>query len=114
MPRGWWLAKRHYFLYMLREFTALPMALWLIWLLFEIHRAANGPKGYYPAASPAFIVFSIVCLAASLYHSYTFLSLAGVIIHVKGVSSRLVVLSQFALWFVGSVVIGAALVLLAR
>jgi succinate dehydrogenase subunit C len=113
MPRGWWLRRRHYFLYMLREFTALPLALWLIWLLFEIHRAGSA-QTYYPAASPAFIVFSIVCLAAALYHSITFLSLAGVIIHVKGVSSRLVVLSQFALWFGASVIIGAILVLLSR
>lgn len=114
LPRGWWLRQRHYFLYMVREFTAVPMALWLLWLLFEIHRAANGPKYYYPAASPAFIVFSIVCLGFALYHSITFLSLAGVIIHIKGVSSRLVVLSQFGLWLVASVVIGSVLVLASR
>jgi fumarate reductase subunit C len=99
---------------MVREFTAVPMALWLIWLLFEIHRANNGGRDYYPAASPAFIVFSIVCLGFSLYHSITFLSLAGVIIHIKGVSSRVVVLSQFAAWFVASVVIGSVLVLASR
>jgi fumarate reductase subunit C len=113
MPRGWWLRQRHYFLYMVREFTAVPLALWLIWLLFEIHRA-NHSSDYYPAASPAFIVFSIVCLGFALYHSITFLSLAGAIIHIKGVSSRVVVLSQFALWFVASVVVGSVLVLASR
>jgi fumarate reductase subunit C len=114
MPRGWWLRQRHYFLYMVREFTAVPMALWLLWLLFDIHRAANGPKGFYASSSPAFIAFSVVCLGFALYHSITFLSLAGVILHIKGVSSRLIVLSQFAAWLVASVVIATVLIGFAR
>jgi fumarate reductase subunit C len=114
MPRGWWLRQRHYFLYIIREFTALPMALWLLWLLYEIQRASNGPKGYYPPSSAAFIAFSIIVLAFALYHSYTFLSLAGVIIHIKGVPSWLIVLSQFAAWLVASAVIAAVLIGFAR
>jgi fumarate reductase subunit C len=118
MPRGWWLRQRHYFLYIVREFTALPLALWLLWLLFEIHRAANGPKAFYASASPAFIAFSVVCLGFALYHSITFLSLAGVIINIKvmgkPVPSRIVVLSQFALWGVASIVIAAVLIGFAR
>jgi fumarate reductase subunit C len=118
MPRGWWLRQRHYFLYIVREFTALPLALWLLWLLFEIHRAAGGPQHFYASGSPAFIAFSIVCLGFALYHSYTFLSLAGVIINIKvagkPVPSRIIVLSQFAAWFVASVVIAAVLIGFAR
>src|SRR5712692_8112189 len=71
VPRGWWLRQRHYFLYMVREFTAVPLALWLIWLLFEIQRASAGPKGYYPPVSAAFVVFSVILLGFALYHSYT-------------------------------------------
>ena len=118
MGAGWWTRKRHYFLYMVREFTAVPMALWLLWLLFEIHRAANGPKGYYPSASPAFIVFSVICLAFATYHSVTFLSLAGVIINLKlmgkRVPPRTIVAVMFGLWLVASVVIAAVLIGFAR
>ena len=114
MARGWWLRQRHYFLYIVREFTALPLALWLLWFLVEIQRASNGPKGYYPHSSPGFVVFSVIVLGFALYHSYTFLSLAGVIIHIKGVPSRLIVMSQFGLWFVASVVIAAVLIGFAR
>ncbi|HEX7265339.1 MAG TPA: hypothetical protein VF383_14280 [Candidatus Dormibacteraeota bacterium] len=118
MPRGWWLRRRHYLLYIVREFTAVPLAIWLLWLLVEIQRASNGPKGYYPHSSIGFVIFSIICLGFALYHSYTFLSLAGVIIHVKvlgkPVSSRLIVLSQFAAWFLASVVIAAVLIGFAR
>ena len=83
MAAGWWTTKRHYFLYMVREFTALPLALWLLWLLYEIYRAGRGPAHFYAPASTAFIVFSVICLGFALYHSFTFLSLAGVILHFK-------------------------------
>jgi succinate dehydrogenase subunit C len=114
MGAGWWTRKRHYFLYMVREFTALPMALWLLWFLVEVQRASLGPKGYAPHSSTAFVVFSVICLLCALYHSVTFLSLAGVIIHVKvldrPVPPRAIVMTMFGLWLVASIVIGAVLI----
>jgi fumarate reductase subunit C len=114
MGTGWWTRKRHYFLYMVREFTALPLALWLLWLLYEIQRAGRGPSGYYPPSSTPFIVFSVICLLFALYHSFTFLKLAGVILHVKlldkPVPSGLIVVSMFGMWLVASLVIGAVLI----
>jgi fumarate reductase subunit C len=118
MPGAWWTRKRRYFLYMVREFTALPLALWLLWFLVEIKRAGDGPAMYAPHSSAPFVLFSVVCLLFALYHSFTFLSLAGVIIHLKflnrPVPSRLVVLSQFGLWAVASIVIAAVLIGFAR
>ncbi len=114
MPAGWWTRKGHYFWYMVREFTALPLALWLLWLLYEIQRAGHGPSEYYASRSIAFVIFSVICLFFALYHSFTFLSLAGVILHFKvldkPVPSRLIVMSQFGLWLVASIVIGAVLI----
>jgi fumarate reductase subunit C len=111
MPATWWTRQRNYFFYVVREFTALPLAIWLLWLLYDISQT----RITQPAA---FAVFSIVCLPFALYHSYTFLSLAGSIIHFKlvdrPVSARLIVASQFALWIGASVVIGLLLMWLAR
>jgi len=118
VPRGWWLRQRHYFLYMVREFTAVPLALWLIWLLFEIQRASAGPKGYYPPVSAAFVVFSVIVFGFALYHSFTFLSLAGVILKLKlldkPIPSRVIVLAMFGAWFVASIVVAAVLIGFAR
>ena len=118
MGTGWWTRKGHYFWYVVREFTALPLAAWLLWFLIEIRRAAGGAAGYAPHGSTAFVVFSAVCLLFALYHSVTFLSLAGVIIHVKvldrPVPSRLIVLSQFGLWAVASGVIAFVLIWFGR
>ena len=118
MPAAWWTRKRHYLLYFVREFTALPMALWLLWFLVEIKRAGAGPAGYVPHSSIAFVIFSMICLLFALYHSVTFLSLAGVILHPKvmgrPVPPRLVVLAMFGQWALASIVIGAVLIGFAR
>ena len=111
MSPTWWTRKRHYFLYVVREFTSLPLAIWLLWLLYDIsQKTLVHPR--------AFAIFSVVGLPFALYHSFTFLSLAGSIIHLKlldrPVSSRAIVASQFALWIGASVVIGFLLVWLAR
>lgn len=118
MPAGWWVRKRHYLGYMLREFSAAPMALWMLWLLVEIRRAAGGAASYAPHESVAFVVFSVIVLLFSLYHSVTFLSLAGTILHFKvldrPVPSRLIVLAMFAQWLVASIVVAFVLVWFAR
>ena len=118
MPTGWWLRKRHYFLYVVREFTALPMAMWLLWLLYDVKSASAGPTGFQPPRSIGFMVFSAVCLAFATYHSYTFLKLAGVIMHLKvldkPVPSRVIVLTMFGLWALASIVIGGVLIWFAR
>lgn len=111
MRGGWWTRKGHYFWYVVREFTSLPLALWLLWLLFDIYeKSVVWPQ--------AFAVFSVLCLPFALYHSWTFLSLAGSIIHLKlldrPVSPRLIVLSQFALWAGASVVIAVLVLWLSR
>ena len=111
MPVSWWTRNRHYFLYVVREFTALPLALWLLWLLFDIRQTRL-------VQPTAFAIFSIFCLPFALYHSYTFLTLAGSILHFKvldrPISARLIVASQFGLWAVASLVIGFLLVWFAK
>jgi len=118
MPANWWTRSRHYFWYIVREFTAVPLALWLLWLLVEIKRAGDGPARYSPHGSAPFVIFSVVVLLFSLYHSFTFLSLAGSILHFKlldrPVSASVIVMSQFAAWAVASGVIGFFLVWLGR
>jgi fumarate reductase subunit C len=118
MPGSWWTRKRHYFWYIVREFSALPLALWLIWLLIEIKRGADGPAAYRPHAGLGFVIFSVICFLFSLYHSITFLSLAGVIIHLKvldrPVPPRVIVDVMFFLWIVATILIGWVLIGFAR
>ena len=118
MPANWFTRNRRYFLYVVREFTALPLALWLLWLLVEIKRAGDGPARYAPHGSTVFVVFSVIVLLFALYHSITFLSLSGLIIRVKildrPVPSRLITLAMFGLWGGASAVIAFVLIWFAR
>lgn len=111
MPANWWTRNRHYFLYVVREFTALPLALWLLWLLYDIRQTRI-------TQPTTFAIFSVFCLPFALYHSYTFLKLAGDILHFKvfdrPISSRLIVFSQFGGWALASLVIGFLLVWFAK
>ena len=113
-PANWWLRNRNYFLYMVREFTAIPIALWAIWFLIEIARLGQGAAGYQPFGGPAFAVFSIVCLAFALWHSYTFLNLAGLIMRIpmgdRDVPARVVTAGAFAGFAVISAVIVALVI----
>ena len=80
-PATWWLKRPNYILYMIREFTPIPMAAWLIWFLYQVYKLHNGTF-VIQSISPAFIAFSAVCLFFTLWHAITFLSLSGLIMRV--------------------------------
>ncbi len=110
----WWLSNRNYFLYVVREFTAIPTAAWMLWFLVEVARVRGGAGGYRPHASPAFLIFSVVCLGFALWHSFTFLSLSGLIMRIpmgqRTVPAGAIAGASFVLLIAASIVIGALLV----
>jgi fumarate reductase subunit C len=115
---AWWTRKGHYFWYVVREFTALPLAIWLLLLLGEIKSAGGGAAAYHPHSSTLFIIFSIIAFLAAMYHSITFLSLAGVIMHMTVIDRQLpswpIVWLMFIVWAIASYVILYFLVTLGR
>ena len=115
---AWWLRSGRTVAYMAREFTAVPIAAWWFWFLVEIARMKSGPAGYAPHMSTAFVVFSFVVLAFALWHSYTFLSLAGLILRLpmgtRWVPPRLVSGAMFFAFFVASALIAFLLVYFGR
>jgi fumarate reductase subunit C len=113
-PANWWLRRRGYVLYMVREVTVVPVAVWMVLLLVEIARLRQGAGGYQPLGGPVFVAFSVLCLAAVLWHAYTFLSLAGMIMRIPrgdgDVPPRVVSRALFGLLVVVTAVIAALLV----
>lgn len=114
----WWLRSGRTFAYMAREFTAVPIALWWLWFFVEVARLKAGPQGYTPHMSTWFIAFSAVCMLFALYHSYTFLSLSGLILRIpiglRTLSPRLIIGAAFTAFFVASAIIAALLVYFGR
>jgi fumarate reductase subunit C len=120
LPASWWLRNSRYTIYMLREFSVIPVTLWLLSLLVEISRLGRGPteegSGYYAYMSPAYVLFSVVCLAFALLHSITWLNLSGVILRVqvgeRSVAPRAVTAANYVQWALATLVIGALLIML--
>src|SRR6476659_10016270 len=73
LSNTWWLRNRRYTRFMVREFTAVPITLWLLSFLYGISRtpASAGSGGATWFTSPAYIAFSVVCLVFAVYHSIT-------------------------------------------
>lgn len=115
---AWWTRSGRTVAYMAREFTAVPIAVWWFWFLVEIARSKAGPGGYHPHMSTAFVVFSGVCLVFALWHTYTFLSLAGLILRIpigfRWVPQRLISGAAFFAFFAASAAIATLLVLFGR
>ena len=113
-PFTWWLRRRGYVLYMIREMSALPIAVWWVLFLVEVYRLRDGAAGYRPLEGPVWVVVSVLCLLAALWHSYTFLNLAGQIMRIplgdRNVSPRAIVGAAFSGFVVVTAVIAGLLV----
>jgi fumarate reductase subunit C len=112
-PFTWWLRSRGYVLYIVRELTALPIAIWWLLFLVEVARLRDGSGGYRPLEG-WFVAVSVVCLVAALWHSYTFLNLAGLIMRIplgeRSVPPRTIVTAAFGGLVVVTAVVAALLI----
>jgi fumarate reductase subunit C len=109
MPGDWWLKKSNYFMYMMRELTAVFAAVWL--LIFLAHLPEMGAGGSNLAAynawwefitSPGWVIFSLVALVFVFYHAITWFLLTGTVLYVRlgkePIPKPLIVGSMFAAW----------------
>ena len=112
-PFTWWLRSRGSVLYMVRELTGVPVAIWWLLFLLEVSRLRAGSGGYHPLEA-WFVVVSVICLAAALWHSFTFLNLAGLIMRIplgdRNVPPRTIVGVAFSGFVVVTAVVAALLV----
>src|SRR5262245_55618775 len=60
IPRNWWLTKRSYTLFMIRELTAVFVGGYAIFLLFLIYRASQGPEAFNAFVDGLKSPFSII------------------------------------------------------
>jgi fumarate reductase subunit C len=113
-PFNWWLRQRGYVLYMLRELTAVPIAAWWVLFLVELARMRGGAAGYRPFEGPAFAIVGILCLAAAVWHAYTFLSFAGLVMRIplgdRYVAPRTIAGGAFGAFVVLTAVIAGLLI----
>jgi len=113
VPLLWWLGRRTYLAFTLRELSSVFVAWFIVELLLLIRAVASGPADYQRfldlLGNPAMVVLNVVTLAFLLYHTITFLNLTpqAVVVKVRGrrVPKRALLAGMYLTWAVVSVVL---------
>ena len=113
VPSTWWLKRRAYFLFILRELTSVTTAVYSILFMILLYQLSVGPQAYGTylefLATPGMIAFQMVVLIAALYHTVTWFGLLPNIIVLRigeyRVPSKLIVGANYVAWIAVSVLI---------
>ncbi len=117
MSTWWWLRKRSYFVFVMRELSSLFVAWWVLYLLLMIAAVGRGGAAYDGfldwAATPWVVVLNVVALGFLLLHAVTWFNLTPQAMDVRlrgrpvpgwaivaGQWLGLLVVSGFVLWLV--------------
>ena len=109
-PKDWWLARRPYTLFMLREFTAVAAAAYAVLLLVMLYKFKQGAKEFNEfmdaLQSPVSLVLHGVILIAVLYHTITWFNLTpkALVIRIgeERVPGALIAGVNYVVWVVAS------------
>ena len=113
MSLFWWLQKRNYTLFIVRELTSVFVAFFAIVYLCLIHSLTQGPEAYEQfldrMASPLFVVLHVIAFLFVLYHAITWFNLTPKAMVVRLGATRvpdwLIIASNYAAWVVISAVV---------
>ena len=106
----WWLGRRSYTAFMLREISSVFVAWTVVYLLWMVNAVAEGPAQYQRfldlVGSPWFVALNLLALAFLVYHTVTFINATPQATVVKPfgrkVPGRVLVASLFGVWLVVS------------
>ena len=109
MPANWWLTKRTYLLFMIRELTSVFVAAYAVFLLVLAMRR-NDPEAFASLLSnPLLIALQVICLPMVVFHTITWLNLTPKVLVVwRGedrVNPLLIAGAHYVAWAIISIVI---------
>jgi fumarate reductase subunit C len=90
MPVWWWLRKRSYFVFVMRELSSIFIAWLVLYLLLFVRAVARGPAAYDDfldwAGSPVLVVVNVVAFAFVVLHTITWFQLTpkAMVLAVRG------------------------------
>ncbi len=105
----WWLKKKTYFLFMVRELTCVFVGGYALFLLVVVTRLDDPQEFAALLNSPLLIALQIIALPMILYHTVTWLNLTPKVMVVwrgeERVSPILIAGANYVAWFIVSIVI---------
>jgi len=113
VPNTWWLKRKPYVLFMIRELTSIFVAGYCIFLLVFVYKLTQGADVYGNfidvLKSPSSVALHLIALAFVLYHTITWFNLTPkILVLYKGeerISQGLVAGTFYAGWIVVSVIV---------
>ena len=113
----WWLRKRTYFVFVMRELSSIFVGWLVLYLLLFVRAVGRGEAAYSDfldwAASPLLVVLNVIAFAFVLLHTVTWFSLTpqAMVVAVRGRRvpgpaiigaqyAALAVVSAFVFWLV--------------
>ena len=109
----WWLKRKPYILFMIRELTSVFVAGYCIFLLVLVYKLTQGAEAYDNLMailkSPSSVALHLVTLSFVLYHTITWFNLTPkILVLYKGeerISQGLVAGTFYAGWVVVSIIV---------
>ena len=106
----WWLKKRRYFMFMMRELSSVFVAAFVLLFMYELFLVSKGPEtfGLFQESirRPAFLIFYAIAFVFAVYHTITWFGVLSKIQVVRlgpwTVPPFLVTASAFGGWIVVS------------
>jgi fumarate reductase subunit C len=106
----WWLEKRSYFVFMMRELSSIFVAWSVVFLLLLLYAVGRGDDEYQDflnwAASPWLVVVNAISLLFLALHTVTWFDLTpkAMVVRLRGqrLPASLILASQYAGWLVVS------------
>ncbi len=102
----WWVKRKPYMLFIVRELTSLFVAAYVIILMVKLNALKQGAEAWETLlaslSGPFFVSFHVVILIFVLFHSVTWFKLAPsamvVKIGKKSVPGSVIIAANFLLW----------------
>ena len=104
VPVLWWLRKRTYFVFVMRELSSIFIAWLVLYLLLFVRAVGNGEAAYEDflddAASPWLVTINVIAFAFIVLHTVTWFSLTpqAMVVRLRGrqVPGVAIIVAQYA------------------
>ena len=104
MPVLWWVRKRSYFMFVMRELSSIFIAWLVLYLVLFVRAVGQGEASYAEfldwAASPLLVVVNVVAFAFVVLHTMTWFSLTpqAMVVALRGhrVPGAVIIGAQYA------------------
>jgi fumarate reductase subunit C len=104
VPVLWWLRKRTYFVFVMRELSSIFIAWLVLYLLLFVRAVGNGEEAYEEflddAAAPWMVAINVIAFAFIVLHTVTWFSLTpqAMVVRLRGrqVPGVAIIVAQYA------------------